>query len=354
MIILQKLTHPNKFTRWTAICGQAIAASFALAFIGASPARAWITLDLPDLISSSPHFGAVAVAHLSDGQYVYGNNNSLYLQNSFGSSANTAFATAPNVDPSFIAVVNDTTAVVGSGQGAVLPVYQFNPSSPASPGYTGITSLQNFSGAPAGASAVYVVGANGSGGSNSVSYVTLGGTQQLLVNPAGGFSAGVAVDGTGDLFVGDNDNNSVYEFTYAQVQNALAHSSQLVFGNGTLVHTFADDVVGSLAVDAAGRVWAAGFGADGLFFFNPATNTGGVLNPEAAGGEYTVSAFSASGYDYVNFVWQAGFDPGDQVVYGYDQVQNVPEPSSSASLAALVAGVVAVGLRRRNLARAQI
>ncbi len=323
-----------------------------MALFCASPARAWITLDLPDLVSSAPHFGAVSIAHLADGRYVFGNNNSLYVQNSFGASGNTALATPPNVDPSFIAVLNDTTAVVGSGQFGSLPVYQFNPSNPASPGYTSIASLQNFGGAPAGASAVYVVGANDSGGSNSVSYVTTGGAQQLVVDPAGGFSAGVAVDPAGNLFVGDNDTNSVYEFTYAQVQNAITHSTQLTFGDGALVHTFADDVVGSLAVDAQGRLWAAGFGADGLFFWNPTTNQGGVMNPEANGGQYTLSAFSTGGSDYVNFVWQAGFTTGDSVVYGYDTVQNVPEPASSVWLASLVAaGAVAGGVRRRSLAR---
>jgi len=352
MISLKKLTHTISLTRLAVSTGRAFIASFVLVVLCASPARAWITFDLPDLVSTPPHFGAVSVSHLSDGRYVYGNNNLLYLQDSFGASGNTAFATAPNVDPSFITVLNDTTAVVGSGQGAVLPVYQFNPSNPASPGYTSIASLQNYAGAPAGTSGVYVSGANDGGGSNSVSYVTLGGTQQLVVDPAGGFSAGVAVDGGGNLFVGDNDNNSVYEFTFAQVQNAIAHSSQLVFGDGMLIHTFADDVVGSLAVDAKGRIWAAGFGADGLFFWNPNNNSGGVLNPEAAGGAYTLSTFSTSGNDYVNFVWQAGFITGNQVVYGYDNVQNVPEPSSSSLIASLaVVGVVTIGLRRRRLAR---
>jgi len=349
MTILLKHTHLNKFTRQTARCGMASAAIVVMTLAVTAQAQTWVTFDLPALVSTDPHFGALAVSHLSDGQFVYGNNNSLYLQDSFGSPASTEFTTPPNVDPSFIAVLNDTTAVVGSGQFGSLPVYQFNPSNPASPDYTSIASLQNFGGAPAGTSGVYVVGTNDAGGSNSVSYVSLGGSQQLVVDPAGAYSAGVAVDKSGNLFVGDNDTNSVYEFTQAQVQNAIAHSTQLVFSNGLLVHTFASDVVGSLAVDAEGRIWAAGFGADGLYFWNPTTNQGGVMNPEAAGGQYTVSSFSTSGNNYVNFIWQAGFTSGNEVVYGYDTVQNVPEPASSVWLASLVAsGAVVIGVRRRT------
>ena len=63
-------------------------------------AHAWVTIDLPDLTSSPEHGGALAFSNLPDGQMVYGNNNSLYLQNCFGSSSFTAFATPPDVDPS--------------------------------------------------------------------------------------------------------------------------------------------------------------------------------------------------------------------------------------------------------------
>ena len=319
-------------------------------------ARAFVTLDLPVLNAAPPHFGAVAISHLSDGRYVYANNNAIYVQNTFGAAGYSTFATPPGVDPSFVTVLNDTTAMVGAGQFSPTPVYQFNPSSPATPGYSSVATLQNFSAARASAAALYVVGANGvagDGGNNSVSYVTTAGAQQLVVDPAGTYSAGLAVDGGGNVFVGDNDNNSIYEFTSAQLVNALTNSHVLTFADGILVHTFAADVVGSLAVDALGRVWAAGFGADGLFWVNPATSATGSLTPEASGGAYNLSAFSTGGEDYLSFVWQSGFATNSTVVYGYDRVQNVPEPATSALIVATAAGAAAWWRRRRSPAVAK-
>jgi hypothetical protein len=318
-----------------------------LGLAGAAQAQTFLTLTLPDLNAAPPHFGAISVSHLSDGRFVYGNNNALYLQNTFGSASVTAFATPTNVDPSFITVLNDSTAIVGAGQFAPTPVYQFNPSNPATPNYTSVATLQNFSAARASATSLYIVGANGEEGDSSVSYVTTSGSQQVILDPAGTFSAGVAVSAGGDLYVGNNDNNSVYKFTAAQVASAVINSTVLQFSDGALLHTFADDVVGSLAVDAQGRIWAAGFGADGLFWFDPGTNLTGVLTPEASGGAYSVNTFSDGSNDYVGFLWQSGFSNGSQIIYGYNTVQNVPEPTAAALLAALVSGAALRWRRRR-------
>lgn len=325
-----------------------------LGLAGPVRAQTFLTLNLPNL-SAPP--GSLAISHLSDGRFVYGNGNALYLQTSFGSAATTSFATPPGVDPSFITVLNDTTAVVGAGGGfGPSSVYQFNPTNPASPAYSAIASLQNYLGAPASGTALYVVGANGSGTNifdgptSAVSYVATNGTQQIVVDNAGGFSSGVAVDGGGNLFVGDDDTSSVYKFTAAQVANAIAHATTLSFTDGTLVHTFAADVVGSIAVDAEGRLWAAGFGAPGLYWFDPSSNLGGSLDPQDGAdnpsGLYAVSTFSANGNDYLSYVYQSGFGNGDQVIYGYNTLQNVPEPAVSALFAALMAGLAVMRRRR--------
>jgi len=353
MTIPNLLRPQNKFARLAVGWRRAALASLGLISL-TGRAQTWTTLDLPDL--GGP---ALAISHLSDGQFIYGNNNTLYLQNTFGSASLTTFATPPGVDPSFVTVLNDTTAIAGAGGGfAPSPVYQFNPSNPASPGYTAGATLQNYAAAPASSSSAYVVGLNGSGtnefdlNDSAVSYVTLDGQQQVLVDNAGGFSAGVAVDGAGDLFVGDDDDNSVYEFTAAQVLNAVAHATVLQFSNGALVHTFAADVVGSLAVDALGRVWATGYGEPGIFWFDPATDASGMFDPEDAAddpdGAYTLSTFSANGNDYVSYVWQSNFAAGGAVVYGYDLVQNVPEPATAAWFAALAAGLAVAWQRRRK------
>jgi hypothetical protein len=302
--------------------------SLALLMGLAASASGWNTLSLPDLVSSSPHFGALAITHFADGRFLYGNNNQLYTQEVFGAANVTALAVASGdgVDPSFLAVLGGKVAVAGAGMFGNSSLYQFNPTNADAPDYSAITTMQNFSGVMRNASSLYVAGANGSGGANAVSYVNLNGTTQLLVDQVSTFSAGLARDTAGDLFVGDDDTASVYEFTAAQLQKAIASHTTLTLANGKLVHTFADDVVDSLAVDAQGRIWAAGFGADGLFWWDPVRSIGGVLTPEAADGAYTVSTFSRSGSNYLSYVWQAGFSPGDTVLYAYSVTGTVLVP----------------------------
>jgi hypothetical protein len=364
MIILpHRSLLQKKFARCAISWRRGTLPALAIAWGLASTAHAWVTLDLPDLTTSETHGGGLAVSHLSDGQYVYGNNNALYLQTAFGLAANTAFASPPGptgVDPSFITVLNDTTALVGTGVGGNTPVYQFNPSNTANPNYTtnANMTLQNYAAAPASASSYYVVGTNeasGVNGNSTVSYFgALGGAPKLVIDPAGGNSAGIAVDSGGNVYVGDDDNSSIYEFTAAQVLNAAAHSTALTFSDGKFLYAFSADVVGSLAVDSEGRIWAAGYGAQGLFWFNPATDRSGALDPEDAADNldsaYTLSTFSANGNNYVSYIWQSGFSSGSTVIYGYDNVQNVPEPATSALLAAAAAGAAAWWKRRRRTA----
>jgi hypothetical protein len=302
--------------------------SLALMMGLAASASGWNTLPLPDLVSASPHFGALAVTHLADGRFLYGNNNQLYTQETFGAANVTALAvvSGDGVDPSFLAVLSSKVVVAGAGMFGNSSLYQFNPANAEAPGYASITTMQNFSGVMRNTTSLYVAGANGSGGANAVSYVNLNGTTQLLVDQVSTFSAGLARDAAGDLFVGDDDTASVYEFTAAQLQKAVTSHTTLTLANGKLIHTFADDVVASLAVDSQGRIWAAGFGAEGLFWWDPAHNTGGVLTPETAGGSYTASTFSRSGSNYVSYVWQAGFSPGDTVLYAYGVTGTVLAP----------------------------
>jgi len=294
-------------------------------------AQGWTTLPLPNLISSPPHFGALTMTHFPDGRFLLGNNNQLYTQNAFGAANVTAFPTisGDGVDPSFLAILSPHVAVAGAGQFGNTSLYQFDPTNPGAPGFKAFTATQNFSGVARNAAGVYVVGEDGSGGNNAVSYVTLSGKEQLLVNNDGAFSAGVTRDAMGDLFVADNDSDSVYEFTAAQIQRALATNATLTLGNGTLEHAFADDVVGSVAVDGQGRIWAAGFGADGLFWWDPKANTGGVLTPQDTGGAYNVNTFTRQGVTYVGYVWQAGFTTGDTVLYGYATTSTALAPAIS-------------------------
>jgi hypothetical protein len=324
-------SHDKSSYKNHAACGWRLgrrAAGLGLALGLATTAHGWTTLPLPDLISAPPHYGALTMTHLADGRLLYGNNNQLYVQKTYGAATVTPFATVSGdgVDPSFIAVLRGTVAVVGAGMFGTSSLYQFDPQFPATPGYASIATMQNYSGVAQGPNALYVAGDNGSGASDAVFYVRLNGTSQLLIDQVAIFSAGIARDTAGDLFVGDNDSDAVYEFTAAQLQKAISTNTTLTLGNGTLVHTFASDVVGGMAVDTQGRLWASGFGDDGLFWWDPAKRIGGVLTPEASGGAYSVSAFTRDGKGYISFLWQAGFSPGDGVEYGYAAASDVLAP----------------------------
>jgi hypothetical protein len=317
---IRKLIAGRRSRRWLL--------SFGLMPGLAVSASGWTTLPLPDLVSAPPHYGTLAVTHLGDGRFLYGNNNQLYTQNAFGAANVTALADigGDGVDPSFLVVLGGKLAVAGAGMFGNSSLYQFDPTNATAPGYTAFATTQNFSGVERTTTSVYVVGEDGTGGVNAVSVASLNGTVKLLVDQAGAYSAGLARDNAGDLFVADNDNESVYEFTAAQLQKAVAGNATLTLANGELEHAYSDDVVDSITVDAKGRLWAAGFGSDGLFWWDPAKNVGGVLTPQAAGGAYTVSAFLRNGVGYISYVWQEGFSPGDAVEYGYAPVADALAP----------------------------
>jgi hypothetical protein len=312
--------------------------------------QTFTTVALPDLNSDEVHGGALSYAITPGGALVYGNDAHLYEQSGFGSTTITAFNTSPDVDPSFLTVLSPTLAVVGTGEFGSTPLLTFNPGN-LSTGYTALTSLQNFAGVAGNSTSLYVVGTNGTGGSNAVSYVTASGATQLLIDQVGTYSAGIAVDPAGNVYVADNDNNGVYKFTSAQVSSSISSHTALTLANGTLVQTFSAGV-SSIAVDASGVLYASGFddNFNGLIsYYNPANGATGTLNPEAGGEvdgnfpDYTLQAFSQGGSNYLSYVWQAGFDAGDQVVYGYAVV---PEPAAFGWLAAL-AGAAAIFFRRR-------
>ena len=115
--------------------------------------------------------------NLQDGRYVFANQGSYYLQDTFGSASYTAYSNvAPgnSADPSFIAVWDATHAVAGGGGWGASDLYSFNPSSTTAPTFAANgLSLQNYSGIFRDATSLYVGGANGTGSTHSISYVDL-------------------------------------------------------------------------------------------------------------------------------------------------------------------------------------
>jgi hypothetical protein len=303
-----------------------LAAALAVAVTATQSFADWTQFALPNL---DDEYSSSAIANLPDGQYIFANEGNYYLQTAFGSPAYTAYAnTSPgnSADPSFIAVWNSTQAVAGGGTFGPSDLYSFNPSSTSAPTFTANgLSLQNYAGVYRSATSLYVGGANGTDGVNAISYVNVSSeTTKVIVDNAGQYSSGIAIDGAGNLFVGDNDNGNVYEFTAAQLSLAVS-GSPLTLSNGTYVCQF-DNGIGTLAVDSQGRIWSAGYANNGLEVFDPFTDMQTDVVPGLTNANYMVTAFSAGGQGYVAYTDQ--LDPsqaGTAQFYGYEAI---PEPGT--------------------------
>jgi hypothetical protein len=304
----------------------------------------WTQFALPDLADV---YSPTAIANLPDGQYIFANEGNYYLQDAFGSASYTAYSnTAPgnNADPSFIAVWDSTHAIAGGGTFGPSDLYSFNPSSTSNPSFTANgLSLQNYAGAYSSATSLYVGGANGTDGVNAISYVNLPSeTTKVIVDDAGQYSSGIAIDGAGNLYVGDNDNGNVYEFTAAQLSLAISGSA-LALSNGTLLCQF-DNGIGTLAVDSQGRIWSAGYAANGLEVFYPSTDSETDVVPGLTNANYMVTTFSVGGQGYVAYTDQ--LDPSQAGTAQYYGFEAIPEPGAFGLVFTGLAGL-AVYRRKR-------
>jgi hypothetical protein len=327
-----------------------VAAAFAAICILARLASAtWVQFSLPNLSQS---FGGTALAHLSDGRYVFAETGSLYLQDAWNNAAYTPFQGEPGgMDPSFLAVWGDSVAAVGHGGWGPSGVSRFNPSLPADPGFADIgVTLQNFHGVFRDADSLFVGGVDtgASGDHHGVRWVTLfGGTNRIVINDVSAYSAGFAIDGTGGLYVGDNDDGKVYRFSKAQLDEAI-ESSPLSITNGDLIHDFGGGGdIGSLAVDSEGRIWAAGWAHNGLHMYDPALGQEFTYIPALDNANYKVAAFDRAGVNYIAYVNQADpFTGNSAQYYGFAPSGEVaiPEPGS---LILMLVGMAGWWARRR-------
>ncbi|MEQ1860639.1 MAG: PEP-CTERM sorting domain-containing protein [Chthoniobacteraceae bacterium] len=322
-----------------------LAAAITLAV---SPVRAaWTSLSLPDL---AVDFGSYQGAHLSDGRLIFGSKNDLDRQSLFQTSGSVQlddYANALTWDPSSVRLFGDTLGVIGAG-GFLGPsqLFTFDPSNLSTPfaPIPGVT-LQNYSVHFRDAASLYVGGQNGTGGRHSVSYVTLAGTQRVLIDDISTFSGDMALDAAGNLYVSDNDDLALYKFSAAQLSTAIAFQTTLTLAEGLYLTTLSRN--SSLAIDSLGRVWSAGFQGSGIEMFDPGNGIVTAFTPALPNTNYVVSAFSVAGAGYVGFINAGGFAQGSSLTYGFDLVENlVPEPGSAASL---LLGMLVFARRRRGL-----
>jgi len=338
--------------RSTSLRGTFIAAICTAALAPCSLHADWTTFSLSPFTQT---FASYQVANLPDGRFVYGSTNSLSLQTTFGSAPFTSYSGVPSWDPSAVAVESNTLGVVGTGMFGATNIYTFNPSS-TSTAFTAIpgVTIQNYTMTFRDAASLYVGGGNGSasngfGQDNSVSYVKLDGSaNKVIIDNVSSFSAGIALDAAGNLYVADDDDLKLYKFTPAQLTLAIT-GSPLAITDGTFVTTLRAD--GSIAVDSMGRVWSAGFQINGIDMYDPSNNSSENFLPGLDNDDYVVSTFSNGTDGYVAYLNASGSNAGSSVTYGYQKtVTVVPEPASAALLTGGVAFVAS--LRRRKASRA--
>ena len=324
----------------------AMAVALATVFVVSQTFADWTQFSLPNL---SDAFAPTALSHLPDGRYLFANQGTYYRQDTFGSAGYTAYSNvAPGnaADPSFMAIWDATHAVAGGGGFGPSDLYLFNPSSLTAPAFAAQgLSIQNYSGVFRDATSLYVGGGNGTNSTHSISYVDLNtATTKVIIDDISTFSCGFAQDAAGNLYVGDNDDHKVYKFTAAQLSLAIT-GTPLAITDGTFVYQSINSL-GTMAVDGLGRIWSAGFLANGLQVYDPVSNAETTVIPGLTNANYTVTTFSVGGQDYVAYTDQTNpLQAGTAQFYGYEAI---PEP---ATLGLVAAGLALLAICSSNHGR---
>ena len=328
----------------------AAAALSGLAPVSSLSAATWSAGRLPDLppLGGSVFYRSPQFTVMPDGRFLYAHLSSVWRQNTWGSMAVTLLnkSIPASFDPAFIVAKDTTTALIGAGGSfsSATPLYSINPSIDPVP-FTSIGTAQSYAAAywksPTSAQDGWlIVGQVGTGGVSGALYVSMNGAvQKLIVDAVGTYSSGMAVGPSGELVVAHYDfslpKEEIYRFTAAQVEAAISGSS-LTLANGTKVCEL--DSAGALAVDGLGRIWGAGFMADGyLEVFDPATGQSskeypsGLTFTSAGSVMFQPIAFRREGIDYVAFTARDAYDGAPEFWYGLAPVSSVVVPNSTAN-----------------------
>ena len=336
--------HPNVQT-----------AGFDLDAIGVINRSIWQTMTIgtfaPDLIN------ATALAHLPDGRFLLGFQGEISVQNSWSQPGRTNLnLNGVEPDPSFIAVRNATSALVGAGGGFgfATGVHNLNPTGALQA--VPLATLQNFTGAYWHSPTIslegwLIGGTNGPTGKHAVSFVSLDGSQTgLVTQELCTYSAGMAVDAGGNLFVTlyelpgsplGSDAERLLKFSAVQVETAIAaivSGSPAPLAKNAAANLFKFDSASSLAVDQRGRLWASGPKFSRLQVYDPSNGAWQRVLPDhapiigATDVVYQVATFSRNEENYVSYLAQdeAGM-PDTSVLYGIAPLSAVTVTETLAS-----------------------
>ena len=322
----------------------------AVAVLNGSPNPDWSWFRLPDQPAAGEvGFRNPSFAMFPDGRFMYlqgrytsGEATRIWTQTVWGEPRLTQTSGQQDADPAFLAILDANHALVGSGGnfGELTDIWSFDPSNPEGPAWQSVEVMQHYSGShwrnpDTGTEGWLVVGANGTGGKNAVSFVSLDGlTNKVIIDEVSDFSSGVTIAPNGDVYVAGFDFSSppepAYYFPAALVEGAIS-GSPLNPATGDFVFGF--DSAGGLAVDARGRVWAGGFASDGyLQMYDP--DTGGVIrvkpdHPELEGAGslmYSPVTFSRGGVDYVGWSVRDAYDIIPDHYFGYGAIDHHEAP----------------------------
>ena len=329
-------------------------AGFDLEAIGVIHLETWQTLTVGQMQGDAVN--ATSFAHLPDGRFVLGLQGVLSVQNAWGSPGRTVIGPGGvEFDPSVLAVRDSTAALLGAGGGfgGSTGVHGFNPGNPAQPPTTvPLAAMQNFSGVWWQSSVMpeggwMIAGTNGPAGKNNVTFVSADGTRSgPVTREISTFSSGIATDASGNLYaalyeLSGTNSEVVLKFRAKDIETAAAAvlkgtPNPIPKSAGAPVFQF--DSASSIAVDAAGRVWASGFKTNQLQVYDPSTGASRRLLPDhaplagVADPLYQVQTFSRNGEPYVAFLVQdeAG-TAGSPILHGLAPLSHLTVPETIAS-----------------------
>ncbi len=336
-----------RYFKAVASCALAIAFASATTVINAAQ---WTSFPIGKI--GMQGFG-FALDRLPDGRFVLGDEGSLYVQKTWGAATKTQISSGGvTFDPSFVAVRNATSGLVGGGgYPTPLGLYGFNPSATgtAVSGTSLVSStLQNFCAVywkhPASGREGWLIGGtNGAGGKHNLTFVSADGTKVGAVTGViSTYSSGICTDAVGNVYAARSefftldaaDSEKVLKFTATQIDAAVAAvisgtPAPVDRADAIVVHQF--DGASSIAVDSTGRLWAGNYSGY-LQVYDPLSNTTRDVMPDhapiagAAGPTaYQVQVFNHAGVEYIGFLANDLFGAGGtNLVQGYKPVSEIP------------------------------
>ncbi|MDB6140352.1 MAG: hypothetical protein JWO94_3424, partial [Verrucomicrobiaceae bacterium] len=285
-----------RYFKAVASCALAIACASATTL---SNAAQWISFPAGTIGNQGYGF---ALARLSDGRFVLGDEGKLYVQNTWGLAPRTEItSTGVTFDPSFVALKSDTSGLVGGGgYPSPLGLYGFNPAAPSTlVTSTSLTAspLQNYAAvywrnpAQGGHEGWIIGGLNDGNGKHNLTYVSSDGQKVgAVTGTLSTYSSGMCTDAAGNVYAAlsefgtadAQDSEKVLKFTSSQIETAVAAvltgmPAPVDRASATLVHQFLG--AASIALDATGRLWAASY-AGYMEVYDPANGFTRQITPD--------------------------------------------------------------------------